>query len=59
VVARLNTELQRIMQEPDTVKTLANAGFDVELAGPEELGAYMREESGKWLQLAKNMNLSQ
>ncbi len=59
VVARLNAELQRIMQEPDTVKTLANAGFDVELAGPEELGAYMREESGKWLQLAKNMNLSQ
>ena len=59
VVARLNAELQRIMQEPDTVKTLVNAGFDVELAGPEELGAYMREESGKWLQLAKNMNLSQ
>jgi len=59
VVARLNAELQRIMQEPDTVKTLANAGFDVELAGPEELGAYMRDESGKWLQLAKNMNLSQ
>ena len=59
VVARLNAELQRIMQEPDTVKTLANAGFDVELAGPEELGAYLREESGKWLQLAKNMNLSQ
>ena len=59
VVARLNAELQRIMQEPDTVKTLVNAGFDVELAGPEELGAYLREESGKWLQLAKNMNLSQ
>ena len=59
VVARLNAELQRIMQEADTVKTLANAGFDVELAGPEELGAYLREESGKWLQLAKNMNLSQ
>jgi len=59
VVARLNAELQRIMQESDTVKTLANAGFDVELAGPEELGAYLREESGKWLQLAKNMNLSQ
>ena len=59
VVARLNAELQRIMVEPDTVKTLANAGFDIELAGPEELGAYMREESGKWLQLAKNMNLSQ
>ena len=47
------------MVEPDTVKTLANAGFDIELAGPEELGAYMRDESGKWLQLAKNMNLSQ
>jgi tripartite-type tricarboxylate transporter receptor subunit TctC len=59
VVARLNAELQRIMVEPDTVKTLANAGFDIELAGPEELGAYMRDESGKWLQLAKNMNLSQ
>ena len=59
VVARLNAELQRIMVEPDTVKTLANAGFDIELAGPEELGAYLREESGKWLQLAKNMNLSQ
>jgi tripartite-type tricarboxylate transporter receptor subunit TctC len=59
VVARLNAELQRIMLEPDTVKTLANAGFDIELAGPEELGAYMRDESGKWLQLAKNMNLSQ
>ena len=59
VVARLNAELQRIMAEPDTVKTLANAGFDIELAGPEELGAYMRDESGKWLQLAKNMNLSQ
>ncbi|MEY4266469.1 MAG: hypothetical protein RIS90_1004 [Pseudomonadota bacterium] len=59
VVARLNTELQKIMLEPDTVKLLTNAGFDVELAGPEELGRYMQDEAGKWLQLAKNMNLSQ
>lgn len=59
VVTRLNNELQKIMLEPETVKTLSNAGFDVELAGPDELGSYLRDESGKWLQLARNMNLSQ
>ncbi len=58
VVARLNTELQRIMAEPDTRKFLNNAGMDVDLAGPDELGPYLREESVKWLQLAKGMNLS-
>lgn len=58
VVTRLNAEMQKIMVEPDTVRMLTNAGFDVELAGPEELGAYMRDESGKWLQLARTMNLS-
>jgi tripartite-type tricarboxylate transporter receptor subunit TctC len=58
VVARLNTELQRIMSEPDTRKFLNNAGMDVDLAGPDVLGPYLREESVKWLQLAKGMNLS-
>lgn len=58
VVARLNSEMQKIMVDPETRKLLTNAGMDVDLAGPEEFGTFLREESVKWLQLARGMNLS-
>lgn len=58
VVARLDRELQRVMADPDTRKVLADAGFDVDIAGPEALGAYMRSESVKWLRLARSLNLT-
>ena len=59
VIARIDSELQKIMVHPDTKAILSNAGFDVDLAGPADFGDYMRSESGKWLRLARSLNMAQ
>ena len=59
VIARLDAEVQRILGQPETQKLLVGAGQDVDLAGPAEFGSYIREESVKWLRLARSVNLSE
>ncbi len=48
VVARLNGELVKIMQDADVRKRLADLGIDPETSTPEEFAAYIRREIAKW-----------
>jgi tripartite-type tricarboxylate transporter receptor subunit TctC len=53
VVAKLNTELNRIMATPDMQKRLADLGAAPEPMSPAELAAFVKAESEKWAKVVK------
>lgn len=57
VIAKLNAELTRIMQLPETQERLSASGLVPTSSTPEELGAYIRSETTKWSKVIKNLGL--
>ena len=52
-VARLNTEIVKILREPATREKIAAQGFNIVTSTPDELSAYIRSEHEKWGKLVK------
>ena len=52
-VAKLNNEIVKIMEAPDTRERLAGQGFEVRTSTPEQLGGYIRSEIAKWAPIVK------
>ena len=48
IVTRLNTEIARVMTQPDAQKAFFDAGVEVSLSSPEALGQLMSAELSKW-----------
>src|SRR5262245_62072945 len=57
IVARLNGELTKIMQTPDTKERLAALATDPLTSTPEEFGAYLKKEIAKWGEVVRKANL--
>ena len=57
VVARLNTELGKWLNQPETKARLAQLGFEAQTSTPEEFGALIRSELVKWNRTAKAANI--
>jgi tripartite-type tricarboxylate transporter receptor subunit TctC len=57
IIARLNSEINTILKEPDVVKKLNAAGFDLVGGTPEEFGALIKAESEKWAPVIKSANI--
>ncbi|MGH8702536.1 MAG: Bug family tripartite tricarboxylate transporter substrate binding protein [Burkholderiales bacterium] len=53
VIARLNSEVNRGLGQPDVKEKLANVGAEVVGTSPEELAKFVRAESEKFAQLIK------
>jgi len=53
VIARLNGEIVRALQQQDVREKLAGAGADALGTSPEELGSFMRAESTKFAELIR------
>ena len=53
VVARLNAEIAKVLQESETRERLAGQGFEVRTSTPEQLGDYIRSELAKWAPIVK------
>ena len=53
VVARLNSEVTKILAEPVTRDKIAAQGFNITTSTPEELGRFIRSEHEKWGKLVK------
>jgi tripartite-type tricarboxylate transporter receptor subunit TctC len=53
VVAKLNTEIVKILREPATREKIAAQGFNIVTGTPDELAAYIRSEHDKWGKLVK------
>ena len=48
IVARLNAEVRKALQSPDVKNMLTNAGAEPVGNSPEQFGAYLKAELGKW-----------
>ena len=54
IVARLNTELVKILKSQEIRTRLVNEGAEVETSTPEELSAFVRAEIPKWAKAIKD-----
>jgi tripartite-type tricarboxylate transporter receptor subunit TctC len=57
VIARLNTEVVKLLQDPETRERLAAQGFEVRTSTPDQLGSYIKNEITKWAPLVKESNV--
>lgn len=53
VIATLNLEVTKLLQDPETRERLAAQGFEVRTSSPEQLGNYIKSEIAKWAPLVK------
>ncbi len=58
LVQRLNSEIAKIMAQPDTQKALAEAGVQVGLSTPEGLNQLMQVEMTKWAKIVKQAGIT-
>lgn len=54
IVARLNTEINRLLKEPDVRARLTNDGVTIGGGTPEQFAAFIESERIKWAQAVKN-----
>jgi tripartite-type tricarboxylate transporter receptor subunit TctC len=57
IVARLNSELTRILRLPDVKEKFAVLGVDSATSTPEELGAFIKSEIGKYSKLIEQVGI--
>jgi tripartite-type tricarboxylate transporter receptor subunit TctC len=57
IVQRLNTEVNRAMQEPDARERLTSIGAEAQEATPAEFGAFINLEIEKWAKVVKAANV--
>ncbi len=57
IVTRLNTELAKVMAQPDTRKALNDAGVEPSLSTPEALQTYMASELERWGKVVKSADI--
>ena len=57
VIDKLNAELVRALQSPDTRQVLFIQGLEVKTSTPEEFGAYMKSEYVKWAKVIRDAGL--
>jgi tripartite-type tricarboxylate transporter receptor subunit TctC len=53
VVDRYNRELVKILQSPEISARLREMEFEVIASSPEQFGAWIRSEIGRWGQVIK------
>lgn len=58
IVARLRTEVAKILKTPELVKRFGDRGIDLASSNsPEEFAAYVREETARYVKLAHDANI--
>ena len=57
IVMLLNTELLKILQQPDVLERLASDGGEPAGTTPEQFGAYIKSEIGRWEKVIKQANV--
>ena len=56
-ITRLNQEIVRALQEPNTKQTLFNSGVVTVGSTPEEFGAFMKASVAKWGKVIKDSKI--
>lgn len=58
IVARINSEVMRVVRAPEIKARLAGAGVELIGGTPEECGAYIKAEIDKWAKVIKAVGVS-
>ncbi|OZI77159.1 Bug family tripartite tricarboxylate transporter substrate binding protein [Bordetella genomosp. 12] len=58
IIARLNTEFNRILKDPEVQKAISDTGSQAGGGTPEEFGAFIRDETAKWAKVIKAGNIT-
>ena len=58
VVAKLNTEINKVLNDPDTKKRLVDAGAEVEAMSVAQFRGFVDSESGKYLRIIKETGVT-
>ena len=58
VVGRLNSEVNRILKQPDVHKMLEQMGMDISGGTPQELADHVQREIGKWAKVVKDAGIT-
>jgi tripartite-type tricarboxylate transporter receptor subunit TctC len=58
VVNALNAEIGNMLTSPDLSKFLANEGAEAETMTPQQFGDLMRRETQRWIDVARQANIS-
>jgi tripartite-type tricarboxylate transporter receptor subunit TctC len=56
IIERLNTEVAKVMNTPETKNKLAQIGQDVATSTPAEFGKFVRAEYQKWGRVIKGLH---
>jgi tripartite-type tricarboxylate transporter receptor subunit TctC len=54
IVARINTEMQRVFKLPDVAERMKTLGLEPWISTPDELAAYQASEITKWAKVVKD-----
>ncbi|MDB5891078.1 MAG: tripartite tricarboxylate transporter substrate binding protein [Polaromonas sp.] len=57
IVTKLNTEIAKVMNAPDTKKALYDAGVEPTPSSPEALSDYMVKEMNRWGKVVKDIGI--
>ena len=57
IVARLNTELRKIIESPDIKQALAKVGFEAFSSSPQEFAETIKVQLGKWGKMVKDAGI--
>ena len=58
IVARLNAEIAKVMNAPDTKKELFAAGVESDISSPDALGVLMTREMERWAKVIKDAGIT-
>ena len=57
IVARLNTELRKIIDDAEIKTKLGNVGFEAFSSPPEEFGTFIKVQLDKWGKMVRSAGI--
>jgi len=57
IVARLNAELRKVIDDPAIKATIANVGFEAFSSSPAELDAFVKAQLIAWTRMIKDAGI--
>ena len=57
IVVKLNTELRKVIDNPETKAKIATLGFEAFSSSPEELDQHVKVQLEKWTKMIKDAGI--
>ena len=58
ILAKLNSDVVKVLDQPDLQKRLADQGIDAASSSAEDFAAYIQAETAKWAKVVKDSGMT-